>query len=480
MATITYIHAIAASGLVLAAGAAEDWPMFRGPNGSGVSETATPPQEFGPEQNVVWKAEVPWSPGSPAVVKDRLFLNAYREGKLETRAYAAHDGKLLWTGSVTPKEIEEFHRSEGSPAAGTPACDGKRVISYFGSCGVVAYTIDGKELWRYAMPVAVTTGGYGSGTSPLIAGDSVIVNRDMVTNSSLYCIDVKTGKLRWEVARPDARSSYGTPVLWRDNGVEEIVTPGTYLLKGYDLRSGENRWFLSGMTHIACTTPVVGDGMLFFAGWGPGKADAPWPSWEQWLAKWDKNHDGALDESDVGPEAWSYMKGLDIDFDGKLTRSDFDKLQSFTAKSQNVLVAVKPGCKGEVDDTHIAWKATKGLPYVPSPLYYRGRIYLVREGGIVSCFNAQTGETIWQQERLASAENYYASPVAAEGRIFVTSLEGKMTVLKAGTEKPEVLRTIDFHERIGATPALAGDRLYVRTATTLYAFGSSSLARQTQ
>jgi outer membrane protein assembly factor BamB len=235
---------------------------------------------------------------------------------------------------------------------------------------------------------------------------------------------------------------------------------------------------LSGVTHIACTTPVVGDGMLFFAGWGPGKADAPWPSWEQWLAQWDKNHDGALDETDVGPELWSYMKGLDVDFDGKLTKSDFGKLQSFTAKSQNVLVAVKPGCKGEVDDAHIAWKATKGLPYVPSPLYYLGRIYLVREGGIVSCFNAKTGETIWQQERLASAENYYASPVAADGRIFVTSLQGKMTVLKSGTEKPEVLRTIDFHERIGATPALAGNRLYVRTATTLYAFGSSRLARQ--
>jgi outer membrane protein assembly factor BamB len=476
MFKIKYVQVIAAACLVLSSAAAEDWPMFRGPNGSGVSETAAPPQDFGPNQNVAWKSEVPWSPGSPAVVKDRVLLNAFEDGKLETRAYAAQSGKLLWTASVTPKEIEEFHRTDSSPAAGTPACDREHVISYFGSCGVVAYSLEGKELWRYSMPVARTTGGYGSGTSPLIAGNSVIVNRDMVTNSSLYCFDLKTGKLKWEASRPDARSSYGTPILWRDNGVDEIVTPGTYLLKGYDLRSGENRWLLSGVTHIACTTPVVGDGMLFFAGWGPGEADYPFPPWDQFLAQWDKNHDGAIDESDVGPETWSYIKGLDSDFDGKLTKADFDRLQYFVAHSKNVLVALKPGCRGDIDDAHIAWKATKGLPYVPSPLYYKGRIYLVKDGGIVSCHDAKTGAAIWQQERLPSSGSYYASPVAADGRIFVTSLEGKITVLKAGTEKPEVLRTIDFKERVAATPALADDRIYVRTATTLYAFGSSHLA----
>ena len=477
MLKITWIYATATSCLAFAAGGAEDWPMFRGPNASGVSETAKPPQEFGPEQNVVWKTEVPWSPGSPSVVKDKVFLNVFQDGKLETRAYAAHGGKLLWSGSVKPKELEEFHRTDSSPAAATPASDGEQVISYFGSCGVVAYTVDGQEMWRYDMPVARTTGGYGSGTSPLIVGDSVILSRDVVADSALYCLDVKTGKLKWKTARPEAISSYGTPILWRNNGVDEIVTPGTLLLKGYDLKSGNNLWLLSGVTHIACTTPVVGDGLLYFAGWGPGKADQPWPTWEQWLAQHDKNHDGAIDEQDVGAETWSYMKGLDVDFDGKLTKADFDKLQSFTTRGQNVLVAVKPGCKGDVDDAHIAWKATKGLPYVPSPLYYRGRIYLVKDGGIVSCYNAKTGDAIWQQERLPSAGNYYASPVAADGRIFVTSLDGKMTVLKAGTEKPEVLRLIDFHERIGATPALVDDRIYVRTASTLYAFGSSGVVQ---
>ena len=342
----------------------------------------------------------------------------------------------------------------------------------------MTYNVEGKELWRYAMPVARTTGGYGSGTSPLLVGDSVVICRDVANNSSLYCMDLKTGELRWEAPRPEAITSYGTPILWRNEGIDEIITPGTLLLKGYDLKSGKNRWLLSGVTHIACTTPVVGDGMLYFAGWGPGKADQPWPAWEEWLAKYDKNKDGVIDETDVGPVVWSYMKGLDKDFDEKLTKADYDHLQSNTAKGQNVLIALKPGCKGEVNDSHIAWKATKGLPYVPSPLYYQGRIYLVKDGGLVSCFDATTGEAIWQQERLPSAGNYYASPVAADGRIFMASLNGAMTVLKAGGEKPEVLRTIDFGERIGATPALADDRIYVRTASKLYAFGSAGLVQR--
>jgi outer membrane protein assembly factor BamB len=477
MAYIIARHTALALLLTWSAGATEDWPMFRGPNASGVSETAKPPQDFGPGNNVAWKVEVPWSPGSLCVVRGRIFLNSFSNGTLETRAYAASGGERLWTGTVTPKEIEEFHSTDGSPAAGTPASDGQRVVSYFGSCGVVTYDFEGKELWRYAMPTAKTTGGYGSGTSPLLAGDSVVVCRDVANNSSLYCLDLKTGKLKWETPRPEAITSYGTPILWRNNGVDEIVTPGTLLLKGYDLQSGQHHWLLSGVTHIACTTPVAGDGMLYFAGWGPGKADQPWPNWEGFLASNDKNKDGIIDEQDVGPAMWSYMKGLDMDFDGRLTKADFDRLQSLTAKGQNVLVALKPGCKGDVSDSHIAWKATKGLPYVPSPLYYQGRIYLVKDGGILSCYDAKTGDAIWQQERLPSAGSYYASPVAADSRIFLASLDGKLTVLKAGTEKPEVLRTIDFGERIGATPALAGDRIFVRTASKLYAFGSTGLAR---
>ena len=207
----------------------EDWPMFRGPNGSGVSGAATPPQEFGPNQNVVWKAEVPGLRATDcAVVKDRIFLNAYLGGKLETRAYSSQGGKLLWTvlgGSQGNRGVS----SHGWQPRGWHAGLRQRaVVSPHGSCGLVAYTVEGQELWCYPMPVALMMGGYGSGTSPLIAGDSVIINRDIITNSSRYRFDLKTGKLkwtwpRWTLETVMVRRSYGATTGWRKSSLRALI-----------------------------------------------------------------------------------------------------------------------------------------------------------------------------------------------------------------------------------------------------------------
>ena len=136
-----------------------------------------------------------------------------------------------------------------------------------------------------------------------------------------------------------------------------------------------------------------------------------------------------------------------------------------------MLLAVKPGGKGELSTNYVAWKQTRGLPYVPSPLHYRGRVYLVKDGGMVSSFNARTGQVHYQQERIDAIGNYYASPVAADGRIYVASLNGRVSVLEAGGDLPKVLHRADFGERISGTPALIGNAIYLRTATALYAFG---------
>jgi outer membrane protein assembly factor BamB len=133
-------------------------------------------------------------------------------------------------------------------------------------------------------------------------------------------------------------------------------------------------------------------------------------------------------------------------------------------------VAVKPGGRGDITKTHVAWNATRGLPYVPSPLFYEGRLYLIRDGGMMSCFDAKTGKPFYAQERLEAADKYYASPVAADGRIYLASLAGKLTVVKAGGDRPEVLHQANFGERIFATPAPVGRNLYLRTATKLFAF----------
>jgi outer membrane protein assembly factor BamB len=157
--------------------------------------------------------------------------------------------------------------------------------------------------------------------------------------------------------------------------------------------------------------------------------------------------------------------------DGKIDKSDWDQILAALAKSENVLLAVKPGGQGNISQTHVAWKATRGLPYVASPLFYDGRLYMIKNGGMISCLDGKTGKPYYSQERLDAAGSYYSSPVAADGRIYTVSVEGKLTVIKAGGEKPEILHQAAFGERVFASPALAGDKLYLRTRSTLYAFG---------
>jgi len=447
------------------------WPQFRGPNSAGVAAEARPPVKISPTENVLWKVEVPWSPSSPAVWGDRMFLTTFSDGELQTRAHSCADGRLLWSHGVKPDALEVFHRSDGSPAAATPATDGRRVVSYFGSFGLICYDAEGKELWRHPLPVAFSGGGFGSGTSPVIAGKLVLLNRDQDRDSSLLTVDLETGKKVWETARPEARGSFGTPMIWNNEGVEEVVQGGSLRLKGYDLKTGAERWVVEGITGFVCTTPVVGDGMLFFAAWSPGKADSPWPPWAAFLGQNDKNADGkvALEEFDAGSRDFS--RGLDLDHDGSITKADWDVLLASTAKAQNVMLAVKGGGRGDITSTHVAWKFTRGLPYVPSPLFYEGRVYLVKDGGMMSSLDAKTGQPVYAQERLGTTGSYYASPVAADGRIYLASLPGKLSVVKAGGEKPEILHQADFGERIFATPALVGERLYLRTEKHLWAFG---------
>jgi len=448
-----------------------NWPQFRGPNASGVSTEAKPPIKFSLTNSVLWRVHLPWSPSSPCVWQQRLFLSTFENGTLQTRCYQRNDGRLLWTRGLNPEKLEMFHDTEGSPAAATPATDGRHVVSYFGSFGVICYDFDGKELWRHPLPLALSGGSFGSGTSPVILGNRVVLNRDQDQGSSLLALDLDSGKTVWDTVRPDASGSFGTPILWNNNGTEEVVMPGSVRLKGYSLTTGAERWTFEGVTAFACTTPVVGDGLLFFAAWSPGKADSPWKSWEAFRTQHDKNGDGEVTLDELDKQSRDFVRAFDANHDGKITQADWDTRQAQSAKAENILVAIKPGGLGDLSRTHLAWSATRGLPYVPSPLFYQGRLYLVRDGGMISSFDARTGKAFYLQERLEALGGYYASPVAADGRIYLASLAGKVTVIKSGGDKPEILHQTDFAERICATPALAGSNLYVRAGTNLWAFG---------
>lgn len=445
------------------------WPQFRGRNASGVSLQSKPPIKIDPSKKFLWKIEVPWSPSSMSFFRDSFFLCTFVEGSLETRCYSCSNGKLKWVRRVRPEELERYHRTDGSPAASTPATDGKRVVSYFGSFGVACYDMDGDELWTHELPVA-RSGGYGTGTSPIICGDRVVVSRDQNVGSSLLCLDLKSGRTLWQASRVELGFSFGTPVIWSNQGAEEVIICSTGFLRGYDLETGKERWQVHGLTACSCTTPVIGDGTLYYAGWSTGNSGDGWEPWDEFKKKFDKNQDGEVGFDEVPGNESDFLRGLDGDLDGKITAFDWNKITALGKRCENSLVAVKSGGTGDITHSHLLWKQLKGLPYVPSPLYYEGNIYLIRDGGRISCFDARKGDVIYLQEKIGAGGKYYASPVAANNCIYTCSLSGILTVVKAGGKNPQILHQTDFQDRIFATPAILENKLYIRTERMLYVF----------
>jgi outer membrane protein assembly factor BamB len=452
------------------------WPQFRGPDGSGVADSQKPPTEVGPDKNVKWKIECPSGMSSPIVVGDKLAITAFDNGKLYTIAYDRATGKELWRAEAPTKEIEPYHKTEGSPAASTCVTDGQRIVSYFGSCGLFCYDLKGKQLWKYELPVAHTAGDFGTGVSPIVADGLVILVRDEMVDPRIIAVDLAKGELKWEKKR-ESRSGYGTPTVWHLPEGNQIVASGYGQLTAYDLKTGEIKWFVSGMPSACCTSPVVADGNVFFAGWSPGDSETPdatfkMPTFDETLKMLDKNGDGIVSKDEVaGTPMEAFFPGMDANKDGKYTRDEYDILQKFMANSKNSAFAVKAGGSGDITKSHVVWKKTKGLPYVPSAIAYQGQYVMVKDGGLVTAYDAKDGKDIYVQKRTSEGK-YYASPVAANGNIYITSLDdGTITVIKAGGSSPEVVvKNPPLGERTCATPALADNTMYVRTAGHMYAF----------
>jgi len=453
------------------------WPRFRGPNGSGVADGQKSPTELGPNKNVKWKVPAPPGISSPIVAGDFLVLTAFDDGKLYTIAYRRADGKEAWRAEAPAKSIEAFHKIEGSPAASTPATDGKRIVSYFGSCGLFCYDLLGKEQWRMEMPTAITAGGFGSGVSPIVEAGTVVLIRDEPGGSKVLALDLATGALKWEQKR-NSMASWCTPIVWDAPAGKQVAAPGHVRMVGYDLASGAEKWTYVGMPSGCCSSPVIAEGRLFFAGSSSSTAEekgTTMPSFDSLLKDLDTDKDGAISRAEGEKAFQGFFDNQDINKDGQISRGEFEAIAKFYSEGQSSAFALKGGGAGELRESEILWKRTKGLPYVASGILYRGQYVMVKDGGIVISCDAETGKTIFQ-ERVAGAGRYYASPVAAGGNIYFTSLEtGVITVLKAATDKPVVVaQNPELGERCSATPAIADDALYARTEAHLYAFAAKN------
>jgi outer membrane protein assembly factor BamB len=365
--------------------------------------------------------------------------------------------------------VEKTH-AIGSPATATPACDGERLYAFFGSYGLLCFNLEGEKLWEIKM--GPFQDEYGAGSSPIVVDGKVILNQDHDTDSFMMAVDGATGKVAWRTPRPDAVRSYSTPAVWRRNGRVELLVAGALELASYDAATGKKLWWVNGLARIVIPTPVPLGDTVYMASWAPGGdtgrrlALDPWPVA---LAKWDANHDGKLSRSEIKDnEVLDRFYRMDLNLDGVLEQAEWERHAEVFRRAQNVLLAIKPAGEGDLTSTAVVWKHTRGVPYVATPTLDNGVLYMVKEGGIVTKLDAATGQLL-QEERAAGVGNYFSSPVAGDGKVYLSSEQGVVSVLASQPEW-KLLSSREFHEKIYATPVFGQGSLYIRTEKAVYCF----------
>jgi len=453
--------------------AASEWTRFRGPNGAGVVEGQALPREIGPDKNPVWKTAVPMGKSSPVVTADRIFLTGHTDGKLETLALERKTGKMLWRRESPGRRDEKRHKLN-DPAAPSPVSDGANVYVFFAGFGLVSYTRDGGERWR--VPLGPFTNFHGMGASPVLADGKVIMICDQDQQAFLVAVDQKTGKTAWRVERSEMVHSFSTPVVYRNEAARrtELIVPGSFLLAAYDAANGKLVWSLRGLTYQVKSGPVIDGGVLYFNGWAPGGEPSErieLPVFAKMLEMHDKDGDGKIARAEI-PKEWqpANWEMQDLNKDDAYDERDWNYYRG-RRTSTNGAIAVRLGGTGDVTDTHLLWRYQKSLPDVSSVLLYRGVLYLIRNGGILQTLDPATGALVKQGRLPHAMDEYYASPVAGNGKVYLLSRDGKASVLEAGSKDWGVAATADFGEEIFATPAIADGHIWVRTATALYDFG---------
>jgi outer membrane protein assembly factor BamB len=401
---------------------AEDWPRFRGPDGSGVSDAKGLPVSWSDTENVAWKTALPgFGAGSAIVIGDRIFVTCYsgygqgedrgeREDlKLHVVCVDKKSGKILWDKAAASdarvKSYGGFIELHGYASA-TPACDGKAVYASFGSNGVYAYDIDGKFLWRKR--VGKKTHGFGTANSPVLYGDVVIINAS-VESGSLYALSKKDGSEVWKAG--GIRESWNTPlVVTASSGRKEIVINTKGAIRSFDPKTGKELWSCDAVRDYICPSVIAHDGVVFAIG---GRAAT--------------------------------------------------------------CIAVKAGGSGKVERF---WKASVGSN-VSSPSYLDGKLYWVSDRGVAVSIDARTGENP-TKHRIRGTGKVYASVLIADGRIYAVSRNNGTFVLAADDSFEQLA-----HNKLGsdgsvfnASPAVSDGKLYLRSNKFLYCLSDSKAAKK--
>jgi len=465
---------------ILVAGKVEggSWMEFRGPERSGREVgKGKLPDEIGPEKNVLWKSSVPAGHSSPVLSEDRIFLTAIDEKKrLLTICLDRASGKQLWEREAVYETLEKIHRI-GSFAQASPVTDGELVVSFFGSSGVWCHDLEGNLLWSKRM--GPFKNDFGSGSSPIIDGEFVILAQDHDTDSFLMKLNKRTGEIIWQIDRSEFPRNFSTPLIWNNDGKKEIVIAATLRIVGYDFESGQENWSVGGVARIINMSPIAGDdGNLYVACWAPGgdeNARIQVDPFDILIKESDKNVNNTIEEDELGdPAIKQRFSQIDRDKSGSITETEWEGMRRVFDNAKNQIVAIKPGGTGDITKTHVLWSFNRQLPYCPTPLFVDGRIYMVKDGGIFTALDSKSGQVI-KQGRVSGTGSYYASPVYGDGRIFVVSVKGELSIIHPDAEWSEVGEA-EFNEDVYSTPAIVDGKIYFRTAGTLYCFGINQVA----
>ena len=415
-----------------------NWPQFRGPEARGVAEGNALPERWSATENIVWKTDIPgrgWS--SPIIWGNRVFLatvvnlgqseapkkGLYLGGTRPNAPDSVHPwnvscldlatGSVLWEKQVHEgKPVTAIHQ-KNSYASETPVTDGERVYAYFGNLGLWCLDFDGKVVWNKELEPHNTSSGWGTAASPVLHEDRLYLVNDNEEDSYILALDKKTGKEVWRVPR-DEKGNWSTPYVWTNDQRTEITTAGANKVRSYDL-DGKLLWSLGGMSGITIATPYAYKGLLYVS------------------------------------------SGYVID-------------------KQRPLYAIRPGASGDISlaegqtaNQWIAWSRPQAAPYNPTTLAYRDRLYVLYDSGLLACFNALDGSVVYERQRIPEGRAFTASPWACGDRIYGLNEYGVTFVISAG-DKFELLRTNPLAEDdMGmASPAIAGNRLLIRTSARLY------------
>ena len=427
------------------------WPSFRGPNASGVVDGQQLPDTWNgaTRENILWKIPIPGlAHSSPVVWGNRIYVTTaisskgsatfkpglYGDGdasddrsphKWMLYAIDKRTGKIVWERVAFEGVPREKRHIKSTYASASPATDGRVIVAWFGSQGLHAFDVNGNPLWKVDLG-RVDMGAYdipsfewGPASSPIIWKDRVFLQVDTQTDDFVLALDALTGKTVWKTDR-DEHSTWGTPTIVAGPSGEELVTNASKFIRGYDPNTGKELWRLGGSSNITAPTPILADGLLIVA-------------------------------SGRRPE--------------------------------RPIFAVRPGARGDLtlakgatSNASVAWSKTGRGSYMPTPLAYDGILYVLNNDGIFDTYDLKTGQEIYRQRLEPVGSGFSASPVAADGKIYLPSEDGEIIVIAAGREFKR-LAANSMGELVMATPALSEGVMYVRTASSLFAIGRRAAGR---